>query len=110
MGHSFIFLPFRMIRVLAFLCLIALALGEAVPDAKPDADPYYGYGLYGYGLGLGHLGYYVPGKRRSADADAVPDAEPTAEADPWLYYGHLGGYYGHGYYGGYYPYRYYYGR
>merc|ERR1712240_20611 len=101
-----------------FLCLIALALGEALPDAQPNAnaaaDPYYlHYGLgYRYGLGLHGLGYgygygYLGRKRRSADAEPVPDAEPAA--DPYLLYGH--GYYG---IGGYYPYyygaRYYYGR
>merc|ERR1711955_77594 len=118
MGHSFIFLPLRMIRVLAFLCLIALALGDAVPDAQPnadaDADPYLLYGghLGYYGLGYYGLGYrglygYYGRKRRSADAESVPDAQPAA--DPYLLYGH-----GLGYYGGYYPYyygaRYYYGR
>merc|ERR1712240_864409 len=72
------------------------------------ADPYYvHYGRlgYGYGLGyygLGHLGYYGlwGRKRRSADAEPVPDAQPAAAADPdpyLLYGGHLGylGYYGY---------------
>merc|ERR1712243_297023 len=107
MGHSFIFLPLRMIRVLAFLCLIALALGDAVPDAQPnadaDADPYLLYGghLGYYGLGYRGLYGYYGRKRRSADAEPVPDAQPAAaaDADPYLLYGGHLGYYPLGYYG-----------
>merc|ERR1712038_607243 len=109
---------------------------EADAEADPEADPwlyYHGLGYaahpYGYGyhgLGYGHLGYYGYGHhlgyagyyghpygyygKRSAEA------EPTAEADPWLYYSHAGyglhpygyGYHGLGYaaYAGYYPYAY----
>merc|ERR1712077_166093 len=96
---------------------------EADAEADPEADPWlyyhglgyaarpYGYGYYGHHLGYGlgyygyghhlgyagyyghHLGYY--GKRSA-------EAEPTAEADAWLYYSHAG-YgllpYGYGYYG-----------
>merc|ERR1712126_455233 len=73
----------------------------AVAEAKPEADPYYGY----YGLGYhayayGHYGYY--GKR---SADAEPAAAPEAEAAADPYYGYYGlGYHGLGYraYGGYY--------
>merc|ERR1712172_215601 len=101
------------------------ATAEAEAEADPEADPWlayyshgyaarpYGYGYYGHHLGysgyyghrLGysayhgypyhHLGYY--GKRSA-------EAEPTAEADPWLYFSRFGyaghpfgyGYYGHG--------------
>merc|ERR1712138_164129 len=104
MGHSSFFLPLRMIRVLAFLFLLSLALGDAFPDAKPDADAdaylHYGYnaGYYPgyYRYGPGYLGHYrlLGRKRRSADADAVPDAKPDADADAYL-----AGYYGHRLYG-----------
>merc|ERR1712215_193505 len=86
----------------------------AVAEAKPEADPYYGYyglGYHGYGYGLraygygypyayGHYGYY--GKR---SAVAEPAAAPEAEAAADPYYGYYGlGYHGLGYraYGGYY--------
>merc|ERR1712226_1569025 len=119
MGHFHSCLSPRMIRVVTLLCLVALALGDAAPDAEPtaDADPWvlgyglghgHGYGLYGYGGLYGGHGYYsgLHGlwgrKRRSADAAPVPDADADANADPYvLYGGHLGGYYGGypGYYG-----------
>merc|ERR1719220_3376530 len=97
----------KMMKTIAITLLAAVAFAE--PEAKPkaDADPYLlyggygGYGLghlgyggyYGHGLGYGYgysglgyhgLGYRVYGKR---------EAEPKADADPYLLYG---GYYGHG--------------
>merc|ERR1719222_970132 len=72
---------------------------EAKAVADPKADPYLLYGGY-YGLGHHYYGYY--GKR---SAEAEPNADAKAEADPWY------GYYGHGYglryYGGHYGYPYY---
>merc|ERR1712121_325402 len=107
------------------------AEAEPSPVANPDANPeakanpwllyggYYGHGLGYYGHGLGYYGYpyvYYGSKKRSAEAEpspvANPDASPEAEANPWLlyggYYGHGLGYYGHGL--GYYGYPYVYGR
>merc|ERR1712240_58076 len=92
-----------MIKALVLLSVAALAMGTPEPEAKPSADPYYGY----YGLGhYGYVGYpyaygaVVYGKR---SAEAAPAAEPSA--DP--YYGYYGlghsGYAGYPYaYGGYY--------
>merc|ERR1712179_837022 len=88
MGHFHSCLSPRMIRVVALLCLVALALGDAAPDAEPtaDADPYllgyglgygYGHGLYGYGGLYGGHRFYTGysglrgRKRRSADAAPV---------------------------------------
>merc|ERR1712179_652284 len=73
---------------------------EAEPEAEATAaaDPYYyggyglrsyGYGLRSYGLGYGrgyyggYRGYY--GKR---EAEAEPEAEATAAADPYYYGGY----------------------
>merc|ERR1712154_282208 len=101
----------------------------ADPSAEANADPWYTYysglGHYGYGHGLGYgyagygLGYggyhglgYWGRKKRSAEAEPEPTADPNA--DPWYRYGYYGrpyagyGYYGHrlGYYGGRYGYGY----
>merc|ERR1712038_230617 len=118
-----------MIKALVLLSVAALAMGTPEPEAKPSADPYYGYyGLRHYGYvgypyayaGYGHFygkrsaeaapaakpeppyayGAVVYGKR---SAEAAPAAEPSA--DP--YYGYYGlrhyGYAGYPYaYGGYY--------
>merc|ERR1712154_684226 len=67
---------------------------DAEPEAKADAEPYYGY--YGYARPYGGLygyrtyGYY--GKRSA-------DAEPKADANPYLVYSglHTPYAYGHGY-------------
>merc|ERR1739838_973436 len=97
------------------------AEAEAEPTAdataNPDADAWYsayghgyGYGLghYGYGYGLGYRGYGYGHRyggyrgyygKRSADAEAEPTADPTADADAWYSaYGHGYGY-GLGHYG-----------
>merc|ERR1712039_1138414 len=76
-------------------------MGE--PEAK--ADPWYttyGYGLhaplaYGYGYPSVYSGYHYYGKRSA-------DAEPKAEADPYVVYSGLGyaGHYGYAGYGHYY--------
>merc|ERR1712034_43794 len=102
-----------MIKAIVIACLAAVALAEA------EADPYllYGHGLGYYGHGLGYYGGYYGGLRyyghglgyvygkRSADAEAKP------EADPYLLYGGHLGYAGHlGYYGGLGHYGYGYGR
>merc|ERR1711970_1584512 len=88
---------------------IAAADPNAVADPNAEADPwllyrglggYYGgyYGGHlGYGLGYGH-GLVWGRKKREAEAAPVAAADPNAEADPWLLYRGLGGYYG-GYYG-----------
>merc|ERR1719347_2109532 len=101
-----------MMKTIAIVFLAAVAFAE--PDAKPkaDADPYllyggyYGHGLgyYGHGLGYGYgyyghgLGYYGHGLGYGYGYYGKRDAEPKADADPYLLYG---GYYGHGlgYYG-----------
>merc|ERR1712201_22964 len=79
------------------------------------AEPGYRYGGYGYGRGYGYGGYGYGGYRgyygkRSADADAVAEAD----AEPGYYgYGGYGLGYGYGGYGlGYrgYGYRGYYGK
>merc|ERR1712055_99880 len=81
------------------LALTLAALAAAEPDAKADADAYYGYSLghlgYGgyrtYGLGYGHGFYYG---KREAEAEAKPEAEPydygghfygKREAEPFVY-------------------------
>merc|ERR1712126_712563 len=104
--------PSEMLKYLVLLFVVATVFGEpepsAVADAAPkaDADPWYYYGGYPYGL-YGHGGYLWGRKRRSAEPDAEPAAD--AEADPYLLYG---GYYGLGHYGlgyGHYGYGYPYG-
>merc|ERR1712187_1031999 len=80
---------------------------EADAEADPEADPWlyyhglgyaahpYGYGYHGLGYRYAYAGYhpysygyyghpYAYYGKRSADA------EPTPEADPWLYYHGLG--------------------
>merc|ERR1719516_344847 len=68
-------------KTIAIALLAAVAFAE--PEAKPKADAGILYGGYGGFYGHG-LGYRVYGKR---------EAEPKADADPYLLYG---GYYGHG--------------
>merc|ERR1711974_147587 len=111
-GSAYTALNMKMLVVLA---LVAYVVAE--PEAEAKADPWISYGGYGlgysrlgyglgyggYGLGLGYsrgiIGY---GKREA-------EAEPKADAEPWLTYGGYGlGYsrlgYGLGYgglYGGY---------
>merc|ERR1712055_646109 len=106
-------------KFLVILALLGCVLAE--PEAKADADAWYGgYGLGyrgygGYGLGyrshgLGYGGYGGYGSyggyrshyigKRSADSEpeAVAEAEPEADADAW--YGGYGlGYRGYGGYG-----------
>merc|ERR1712193_45142 len=86
---------------LAFCVPAPEANPEAVaePNADPSADPwyyyaprpyayggYYGYRPYGYGYGYGLWGR----KKREAEAEPAPEADPTAnpDADPWYYYGY----------------------
>merc|ERR1712227_1145217 len=85
----------RAIMKIIILTAAFIAGALAAPEAKADADAWYGY----YGRGYGYGGYYRPYRyyggwygKRSADADA------------WYgYYGHGLGYYGYGYrpWGGY---------
>merc|ERR1712147_311787 len=80
-----------MIKALVLLSVAALAMGTPEPEAKPSADPYYGYyglGHYGYaGYPYAYAGYgHYYGKR---------SAEATPAAKPEPYYG----YYGLGHYG-----------
>merc|ERR1712071_679573 len=105
----------KMLKSIAFACLVAVAFADAEAKPEAEADAYYGYyghglgyagygyghGLgyagYGYGHGLGYRGYYG---KRSADAEPTAAAEPKADADAYYgYYGHGLGYggYGHGY-------------
>ena len=100
-------LPFSILTHLPFFQLVALALvacAAADPEAKADADGYYG-GYGGYGLsrphrpppvphrlggyaGLHHYGY---GKR---EAEAAPAAEADAYYDTYGGYGRSYGGYG----------------
>merc|ERR1712029_409008 len=69
-------------------CINGVApIGHGLCKRDADADAYYGYGgLYGLGYGgYGYGGLYGYGKR-SADAEAKP------EADAWYGYGGLYGY------------------
>merc|ERR1712244_22731 len=118
-------------KILLFIgAFVAAVLADpepvADPSAEANADPWYSYygglGHYGYGYGLGYgYGSYYGGyrpysywgrKKRSAEAEPEPTADPNA--DPWYRYGYYGrpyagyGYYGHrlGYYGGRYGYGY----
>merc|ERR1712036_31646 len=95
---------------------------EADAEADPEADPWlyyhglgyaahpYGYGYYGlghhygyagyYGHHLGYAGYY--GHHLGYYGKRSAEAEPSPEADPWLYYhglGYAARPYGYGYYG-----------
>merc|ERR1712088_471467 len=93
----------KMMKTIAIVLLAAVAFAE--PEAKPkaDADPYLLYGGYGLGhLGyaghLGYGGYYghglaYYGKGLGYGYYGKREAEPKADADPYLLYG---GYYGHG--------------
>merc|ERR1712133_102351 len=78
----------KFVVILSFL-LIGVVLG--------DPRRYYGgYGGYGYGVGhYGGRGYVRYHGKRSADADASPDADAYRGGH---YYGGRGGY--RGYYGG----------
>merc|ERR1712127_792824 len=101
-------------KFFAVLALAAVAFAE--PEAEAEADPALLYGSYGYpyaygayGAGYGAYGAYPAtyvayghryagwGKR---SADAEPEAEADAEADPALLYGSYGYPYA-GAYGGY---------
>merc|ERR1719308_182948 len=100
-------------KIISIACLAAVAFAE--PEAKPKADPYllyggYGLGHLGYSTGYyGHhgLGYSYIGKREA-------EAEPKADAKPYLYgyggygLGHLG--YSTGLYGHHLGYSHYYGK
>merc|ERR1711992_187625 len=83
-------------KTVALLSLIAVAFAE--PEAEAKADPWvtYGYGLGHYGYGYARpYGYYGGwyGKRSA-------EAEPKADADPYLLYGGYGlGHYGYRTYG-----------
>merc|ERR1712002_1314728 len=96
-------------KMLVVFALVAYVVAE--PEAEAKADPWISYGGYGlgysslgyglgyggYGLGLGYSrGIYGYGKREA-------EAEPKADAEPWLTYGGLGyaglGYGGYGYSG-----------
>merc|ERR1712154_233416 len=86
--------------------VLAYPEATADPSADANADPWYSYygglGHYGYGHGLGYgyagygLGYggyyggyhglgYWGRKKRSAEAEPEPTADPNA--DPWYRYG-----------------------
>ena len=70
----------------------------AEPEAKPEAQFYRGYGGYAagypttYGYGLRNLGYSAYNRGFYGKREA--DAEPEAEAEPYLTYGvgHVGAY------------------
>merc|ERR1719223_2365709 len=101
-------------KFFAVLALAAVAIAE--PEAEAEADPallygsygypyagvYGGYRAYGYGAypaAYGAYGHrYAGWGKRSADAE--PEAEADAEADPALLYGSYGYPYA-GVYGGY---------
>ena len=78
----------------------------AEPEAKPEAQFYRGYGGYAagypttYGYGLRNYGYSAYNRGFYGKREA--DAEPEAEAEPYLNYGvgHVGAYSG-GYAAGY---------
>merc|ERR1711872_684906 len=115
-------LEMKLLIVLGAFFVVTLGSPVADPGAEAEADPhllyygrpYYGLGYYGY-YGLGHYGYpyaYWGRKKRSADAEALPDPEPVADPNPeadahYGYYGYGGWhypYYGYSwpYYHGYY--------
>merc|ERR1711868_76217 len=84
-GDSLSFFGRRNIKMKAVALSSLIAVAFAEPEA--EAKPYY-YGAYGlgyggysgyYGHGLGYSGYYY-GKREA-------EAEPKADADPYLLYG-----------------------
>merc|ERR1711973_810638 len=110
-----------MIKALVLLSVAALAMGTPEPEAKPSADPYYGYyglghyryagypyayGGYYYGNnGLRHYGYagYPYAYAGYGHYYGKRSAEATPAAKPEPYYGYFGlGHYG---YAGY-PYAY----
>ena len=68
----------------------------AEPEAKPEAQFYRGYGGYAagypttYGYGLRNYGYSAYNRGFYGKREA--DAEPKAEADPFLAYGAYSGY------------------
>merc|ERR1711882_8748 len=75
----------------AFLAayVVAEAEPEATPNAEANADPWYaysGYGLRHYGYyrpyhGYGYRGYgYWGKKKREAEAEPTPVADPNAES------------------------------
>merc|ERR1711909_76972 len=66
--------------------LFLLAIALAAVSAEPESKPYYYGGYGGYGLGYGGYGHFLG--KRSAEAEAKP------EADPWVvgYYPYGNGY------------------
>merc|ERR1711962_1907944 len=132
MGHFWHNLSIgNMIRVLAVLCLAALAMGQ---DAKAGSEEHHGdhgdhHGHHGDASELvskagseDHHGHHgeaselvsrdqvssrtgrVSDAKADADADAEADADADANPNPFYPYGFYGGYYG-------YPYgRFYYGK
>merc|ERR1711936_1374652 len=66
--------------------LFLLAIALAAVSAEPESKPYYYGGYGGYGLGYGGYGHFLG--KRSAEAEAKP------EADPWIvgYYPYGNGY------------------
>merc|ERR1712172_178084 len=76
-GDSLSFFGRRNIKMKAVALFSLIAVAFAEPEA--EAKPYY-YGAYG----LGYSGYYY-GKREA-------EAEPKADADPYLLYGGYAGY------------------
>merc|ERR1712126_280707 len=108
----------KMIRVLAVLCLAALAMGQ---DAKAGGEEHHGdhgdhHGHHGeasekaggeehHGDHHGHHGEaseLVSKDQRTgrvSDAKADADADADANPNPFYPYGFYGGYYGRFYYG-----------
>merc|ERR1712227_168599 len=100
----------RAIMKIIILTAAFIAGALAAPEAKADADAWYGY----YGRGYGYGGYYRPYRyyggwygKRSAGAEPEAEAAPDADADAWYgYYGYGYRPYGYGYHGYYRPYGY----
>merc|ERR1712243_408282 len=101
MGHFWHKLSIgKMIRVLAVLCLAALAKGQ---DAKAGGEEHHGdhgdhHGHHGEASELVSRTGRVSDAEADADADAEADADAGANPNPYCLYGlGYGGY--HGYYG-----------
>jgi hypothetical protein len=109
--------------VLLTIFLVAAVFAEPEPDpkaiTKADSEALIYYNTYGL-WPAGYTGYYYTypsyvwgRKKRSAEAESEPEADPKAitkaDSDAWYYYT-THGYWPTGYTGYYYRYPYYYGR